>query len=89
MAGVSAPRPPHGQRNRAPPTAYLTQPEVIRGTIISKPGHDLAAVGQLDLVVRRSNGRVVRFGFQRHPLTKDGPSSPAVKAILDRYLATR
>jgi 2',3'-cyclic-nucleotide 2'-phosphodiesterase (5'-nucleotidase family) len=75
--------------HHGPPTAYLTQPEVVRGTIISKPGHDLAALGQLDLVVRRSDGRVVRFGFQRHELTRESPSSPAVKAILDRYLATR
>jgi len=75
--------------HHGPPTAYLTQPEVIRGTIISKPGHDMAALGQLDLVVRRSDGRVVRFGFQRHELTREGPSSPAVKAILDRYRAAR
>jgi 5'-nucleotidase/UDP-sugar diphosphatase len=75
--------------HHGPPTAYLTQPEVVGGTIISKPGHDMAALGQLDLVVRRSDGRVVRFGFQRHQLTRQGPSSPAVKAILDRYLATR
>jgi 2',3'-cyclic-nucleotide 2'-phosphodiesterase (5'-nucleotidase family) len=75
--------------HQGPPTGYLTEPLVIRGTIISKPGHDLAALGQLDLVVRRSDGRVVRFDFQRHPIMKDGPSSPAVKAILDRYLAAR
>ena len=75
--------------HHGPPTAYLTQPEVIGGTIISKPGHDMAALGQLDLVVRRSEGRVVRFGFQRHQLAPNGPSSPAVKAILDRYLAAR
>jgi 2',3'-cyclic-nucleotide 2'-phosphodiesterase/3'-nucleotidase len=75
--------------HHGPPTAYLTQPEVIRGTIISKPGHDMAALGQLDLVVRRSDGRVVRYGFQRHQLAPNGPSSPTVKAILDRYLAAR
>jgi 5'-nucleotidase / UDP-sugar diphosphatase len=75
--------------HHGPPTAYLTEPEVIGGTIISKPGHDMAALGQLDLVVRRSDGRVMRFGFQRHELTREGPSSPAVKAILDRYLAAR
>ena len=75
--------------HHGPPTGYLTQPEVIGGTIISKPGHDMAALGQLDLVVRRSDGRVVRLGFQRHPLMKDGPSSPAVKVVLDRYLAAR
>jgi 5'-nucleotidase / UDP-sugar diphosphatase len=75
--------------HQGPPTGFLAEPLVIRGTIISKPGHDMAALGQLDLVVRRSDGRVVRFGFQRHPLTPNGPSSPAVKAILDRYLAAR
>jgi 2',3'-cyclic-nucleotide 2'-phosphodiesterase (5'-nucleotidase family) len=75
--------------HHGPPTGFLAEPEVIGGTIISKPGHDMAALGQLDLVVRRSDGRVVRFGFQRHQLTRQGPSSSAVKAILDRYLATR
>jgi 2',3'-cyclic-nucleotide 2'-phosphodiesterase (5'-nucleotidase family) len=75
--------------HHGPPTVYLAEPRVIRGTIISKPGHDIAAVGQLDLLVRGSDGRVVRYGFQRHAITPDGPSSPAVKAILDRYLAAR
>jgi 2',3'-cyclic-nucleotide 2'-phosphodiesterase (5'-nucleotidase family) len=75
--------------HQGPPTGYLTEPEVIRGTILSKPGHDMAALGQLDLVVRRADGRVVRYGFQRHPISRDGPASPAVKAILDRYLAAR
>jgi 2',3'-cyclic-nucleotide 2'-phosphodiesterase (5'-nucleotidase family) len=78
-----------GSHQGPQPYGYLTQPEVIGGTIISKPGHDMAALGQLDLVVRRSDGRVVGYGFQRHPIMKDGPSSPAVKAILDRYLAAR
>jgi 2',3'-cyclic-nucleotide 2'-phosphodiesterase (5'-nucleotidase family) len=78
-----------GSHQGPQPYGYLTQPEVIRGTIISKPGHDMAALGQLDLVVRRSDGRVVRLGFQRHQLTRRGPSSPAVKAVLDRYLAAR
>jgi hypothetical protein len=32
---------------------------------------------------------MVRYGFQRHPITPDGPASPAVKAVLDRYLAAR
>jgi 2',3'-cyclic-nucleotide 2'-phosphodiesterase/3'-nucleotidase len=75
--------------HHGPPTGYLAEPEVVRGTIISKPGHDMAAVGQLDLVVRRSDDRIMRFGFQRHPIAASGPSSAAVKAILDRYLAAR
>jgi 2',3'-cyclic-nucleotide 2'-phosphodiesterase (5'-nucleotidase family) len=75
--------------HHGPPTGYLPEPEVIGGTIISKPGHDMAAVGQLDLVVRRSDARVMRFGFQRHPIAAGGPSSAAVKAVLDRYLAAR
>jgi 5'-nucleotidase len=75
--------------HQGPPTGYLAEPEVVQGTIISKPGHDLAALGQLDLVVRRSDGRVVRFGFQRHQLTPGSPSSPAVKAIMDRYRTAR
>jgi 2',3'-cyclic-nucleotide 2'-phosphodiesterase (5'-nucleotidase family) len=75
--------------HQGPSTGFLAEPLVIGGTIISKPGHDLAALGQLDLVVRRSDGRVVRYGFQRHQLAPNGPSSPAVKAILDRYRAAR
>jgi 2',3'-cyclic-nucleotide 2'-phosphodiesterase (5'-nucleotidase family) len=75
--------------HQGPPTGYLAEPEVIRGTILSKPGHDMAALGQLDLVVRRVDGRVVRYGFQRDPISRDGPVSPAVRAILDRYLAAR
>jgi 2',3'-cyclic-nucleotide 2'-phosphodiesterase (5'-nucleotidase family) len=75
--------------HEGPPTGFLAEPLVLGRTILSVAGNNMAAVGQLDLVVRRSDGRVVRFGFQRHPVMKDGPSSPAVKAILDRYLATR
>jgi 2',3'-cyclic-nucleotide 2'-phosphodiesterase (5'-nucleotidase family) len=75
--------------HQGPPTGFLAEPLVLGRTILSVAGNDMAALGQLDLVVRRSDGRVVRFGFQRHPVMKDGPSSPAVKAILDRYLATR
>jgi 2',3'-cyclic-nucleotide 2'-phosphodiesterase (5'-nucleotidase family) len=75
--------------HQGPPYGYLDEPLVVRGTILSVAGNNMAALGQLDLVVRRGNGRVVRFGFQRHPIMKDGPSSPAVKAILDRYLAAR
>jgi 5'-nucleotidase/UDP-sugar diphosphatase len=75
--------------HEGPPTGFLAEPLVVGGTVLSVAGNNMAAVGQLDLVVRRSDGRVVRFGFQRHPVMKDGPSSPAVKAILDRYLATR
>jgi 2',3'-cyclic-nucleotide 2'-phosphodiesterase (5'-nucleotidase family) len=86
VAGVNAIL---GSHEGPQPYGYLDQPRVVGTTILSKPGHDMAALGQLDLVVRRSDGRVVRFGFQRHPIMKDGPSSPAVKAILDRYLAAR
>jgi 2',3'-cyclic-nucleotide 2'-phosphodiesterase (5'-nucleotidase family) len=75
--------------HEGPLNGFLAEPLVIRGTILSKPGHDMAALGQLDLVVRRSDGRVVRFGFQRHQLAPNGPSSPAVKAVLDRYRAAR
>jgi 2',3'-cyclic-nucleotide 2'-phosphodiesterase (5'-nucleotidase family) len=75
--------------HEGPPTGFLAEPLVVGGTILSVAGNNLAAVGQLDLVVRRGDGRVVRFGFQRHQLTRDGPSSPAVKAILDRYRTAR
>jgi 2',3'-cyclic-nucleotide 2'-phosphodiesterase (5'-nucleotidase family) len=75
--------------HEGPPTGFLAEPLVLGGTILSVAGNNMAAVGQLDLVVRRGDGRVVRFGFQRHPIIKDGPSSLAVKAILDHYLAAR
>jgi 2',3'-cyclic-nucleotide 2'-phosphodiesterase (5'-nucleotidase family) len=75
--------------HQGPPTGFLAEPQVVGRTILSVAGNDLAALGQLDLVVRRGDGRVVRFGFQRHPITPDGPSSPAVKAILDRYRTAR
>jgi hypothetical protein len=39
--------------------------------------------------VRRRDGRIVRFGFRRHVVTPSGPASPAVKAVLDGYLAKR
>jgi 2',3'-cyclic-nucleotide 2'-phosphodiesterase (5'-nucleotidase family) len=75
--------------HQGPPTGFLAEPLVLGRTILSVAGNNMAALGQLDLVVRRGDGRVVRFGFQRLPVMKDGPSSPAVKAILDRYLAIR
>jgi 2',3'-cyclic-nucleotide 2'-phosphodiesterase (5'-nucleotidase family) len=75
--------------HQGPPTGFLAEPLVVGRTILSVAGNDMAAVGQLDLIVRRSDGHVVRFGFKRHELTKDGPSSSAVKAVLDRYLAAR
>jgi 2',3'-cyclic-nucleotide 2'-phosphodiesterase (5'-nucleotidase family) len=71
------------------PSGFLDQPRVVGRTILSVTGNDMAAVGQLDLVVRRSEGRIVRFGFRRHVLSPDGPVSPAVKAVLDGYLAKR
>jgi 2',3'-cyclic-nucleotide 2'-phosphodiesterase (5'-nucleotidase family) len=75
--------------HEGPPTGFLAEPLVVGGTVLSVAGNNMAAVGQLDLVVRRGDGRVVRFGFQRHQLSKDGPSSPAVKAVLDRYRTAR
>jgi 2',3'-cyclic-nucleotide 2'-phosphodiesterase (5'-nucleotidase family) len=78
-----------GSHEGPQPYGYLDQPLVVGPTILSVAGNNMAALGQLDLVVRRSDGRVVRFGFQRHVIAPNGPSSPAVKAILDRYLAAR
>jgi 2',3'-cyclic-nucleotide 2'-phosphodiesterase (5'-nucleotidase family) len=78
-----------GSHQGPQPYGFLDQPRVVGTTILSKPGHDMAALGQLDLVVRRSDGRVIRYGFQRHMIAPNGPSSPAVKAILDRYRTAR
>jgi 2',3'-cyclic-nucleotide 2'-phosphodiesterase (5'-nucleotidase family) len=78
-----------GSHEGPQPYGFLDQPRVVGRTILSVAGNDMAALGQLDLVVRGSDGWVVRYGFQRHTITPDGPSSPAVKAILDRYLAAR
>ena len=75
--------------HEGPPTGFLAEPLVVGGTVLSVAGNNMAAVGQLDLVVRRSDGRMVRFGFRRHVLSPDGPVSPAVKAVLDGYLAKR
>jgi 2',3'-cyclic-nucleotide 2'-phosphodiesterase (5'-nucleotidase family) len=71
------------------PYGFLDQPRVVGRTILSVAGNNMAAVGQLDLVVRRSDGRMVRFGFRRHVVTPGGPASPAVRAVLDGYLAKR
>jgi 2',3'-cyclic-nucleotide 2'-phosphodiesterase (5'-nucleotidase family) len=78
-----------GSHHGPEPNGFLEQPRVIGGTILSIAGHDMAAVGQLDLVVRRRDGRVVRHAFHRHVPTPQGPVFPAVKAVLDRYLADR
>jgi len=78
-----------GSHEGPQPYGYLDEPRVVGTTILSLAGNNMAALGQLDLVIRRSDGRVVRFGFQRHQVAPNGPSSPAVKAILDRYLAAR
>jgi 2',3'-cyclic-nucleotide 2'-phosphodiesterase (5'-nucleotidase family) len=78
-----------GSHHGPEPNGLLEQPRVVRGTILSIAGHDMAAVGQLDLVVRRGDGRVMRHAFHRHVPTLQGPVSPAVKAVLDRYLAHR
>jgi 2',3'-cyclic-nucleotide 2'-phosphodiesterase (5'-nucleotidase family) len=75
--------------HQGPPTGFLAEPLVLGRTILSVAGNDMAALGQLDLVVRRSDGRIVRFGFRRHAVTPGGPVSPAVKAVLDGYLAKR
>jgi 2',3'-cyclic-nucleotide 2'-phosphodiesterase (5'-nucleotidase family) len=78
-----------GSHEGPQPYGYLDKPRLVGTTILSVAGNNMAALGQLDLVVRRSDGRVVRFGFQRHQVAPNGPSSPAAKAILDRYLAAR
>jgi 2',3'-cyclic-nucleotide 2'-phosphodiesterase (5'-nucleotidase family) len=71
------------------PYGFLDKPRVVGRTILSVAGNDMAAVGQVDLVVRRSDAGIVRFGFRRHVVTPDGPASPAVHAVLDGYLAKR
>jgi len=71
------------------PYGFLDKPRIVGRTILSVAGNDMAAVGELDLVVRRSDGRIVRFAFHRYVVTPGGPVSPAVKAVLDRYLAKR
>jgi 2',3'-cyclic-nucleotide 2'-phosphodiesterase (5'-nucleotidase family) len=78
-----------GSHHGPQPNHLLERPRVIRGTILAIAGHDMAAVGQLDLVVRRGDGRVVRHAFHRHIPALQGPELPAVKAVLDRYLADR
>jgi 2',3'-cyclic-nucleotide 2'-phosphodiesterase/3'-nucleotidase len=74
-----------GSHEGPQPYGFLAEPRVVGTTILSVAGNNMAALGQLDLVVRRGDGRIVRFGFQRHQLAPNGPSSPTVKAVLDRY----
>jgi hypothetical protein len=64
-----------GSHHGPQPGHLLEQPRVVGGTILSIAGHDMAAVGQLDLVVRRSDGRVVRHAFHRHVPTLKGRCS--------------
>ncbi|HZD70190.1 MAG TPA: hypothetical protein VFA45_15235 [Actinomycetes bacterium] len=78
-----------GSHQGPQPVGFLDERRVVGRTILSVAGNDMAAVGQLDLVVHRSDGRIVRFGFRRPALTPDGPASPAVKAVLHGYLANQ
>ena len=71
------------------PYGFLNEPWVVGRTILSVAVNDLAAVGQLDLVVRRNDGPIIRFGFRQHLVTSGGPTFLSVKAVLDRYLAKR
>jgi len=78
-----------GSHHGPDPAGFLEEPRVLGGTILSVAGNDVAAVGQLDLIVRRSDGRVVGHAFHRHVPALQGPVLPAVEAVLDRYLADR
>ena len=78
-----------GSHEGPQPYGFLDEPRIVGRTILSVAGNDMAAVGQLDLVCRRSDGRILRFAFHRLVVTPGGPTSPAVEAVLDRYLANR
>jgi 2',3'-cyclic-nucleotide 2'-phosphodiesterase/3'-nucleotidase len=64
-----------------PPHGFLEQPRVVGRAILSVASNDMAAVGQLDLVVRRSDGQIVWVGFRRSIVTPGGPEFQAVKAV--------
>jgi 2',3'-cyclic-nucleotide 2'-phosphodiesterase (5'-nucleotidase family) len=67
------------------PVGFLAEPMVVAGTVLSVAGDNMAGLGQLELTVR--DGRMVCHNFRRHVSTPTGPTAPAVKAVLDRYLA--
>jgi 2',3'-cyclic-nucleotide 2'-phosphodiesterase (5'-nucleotidase family) len=69
------------------PAGFLDEPRVVEGTILSVAGDNMMGLGQLELTV--SDGRIVRHRFQRHVSMPTGPTAPAVKAVLERYLAGR
>jgi 2',3'-cyclic-nucleotide 2'-phosphodiesterase/3'-nucleotidase len=63
----------------------LDQPRSVGRTIISQRGSDLALLGQLDLFV--SGGRIVRYVYQAHSVTPEAPADPAIRAVVQEYLA--
>jgi hypothetical protein len=61
---------------------------VVNGTIVAVGGpSDLQGLGQLDLTIR--GGSIIGHAFQRHVPTAADPEDPAVRRVLEDYLARR
>ncbi len=65
----------------------LETPRVVNSgansTIVSRRGDEIRLLGQLDLYVVR--GRVARFTYTQHTVSRDGPIDEALAAITARY----
>jgi 2',3'-cyclic-nucleotide 2'-phosphodiesterase/3'-nucleotidase len=61
----------------------LDQPRVVNNTIVSRRGDELRLVGQLDLFV--AAGRITRFNYIQHTVSREGPVDEGVDAIIGRY----
>lgn len=61
----------------------LAQPKVINGTIVSRRGHELGLLGQLNLFI--SEGKIVRHTYVEHKVAKTSPIVPEVDAVIKKY----
>ena len=61
----------------------LEEPRVINNSIVSRRGDEMRFVGQLDLYF--SNGRITRHAYTQHTVRADGPTDPAIAALVERY----
>jgi 2',3'-cyclic-nucleotide 2'-phosphodiesterase (5'-nucleotidase family) len=61
----------------------LEEPRVINNAIVSRRGDEMRLVGQLDLYL--SNARITRHAYTQHTVRSDGPTDPAIAALVERY----
>ena len=65
----------------------LQQPLVINGTIVSRRGDELRFLGQLDLFINPSTGRISRHEFALLRISAQEPLDAATDAVLQTYRA--